>query len=339
MHNTLPKGFTTRPGSLDDIPIAVDLFNIYSEHFLGVQSFSDAEIRSEWTTPKFKPETDIQTVFNPEGELVGYVEVWTIHNPPVHPWVWLRVHPEYLELGIDSYLLDWAERRASQALALCPEDVRVAFWSGTVSTIEPAKRVFEKHGMKILRHSFRMLIEMDEVPPEPLWPDGLHVRTPEDPEAELDTIYRVDNEAFRDHFGHVEQPFEEGLAEFSHWFLNDENHSDPSLWFMAMDGDEVAGLALCLKHDHEDENCGHIESLAVRRPWRKRGLGLALLRHAFGEYYQRGFKRVSLGVDAQNLSGALRLYKKAGMHVQRQFDLYEKELRPGKEISVELLGD
>ena len=62
------------------------------------------------------------------------------------------------------------------------------------------------------------------------------------------------------------------------------------------------------------------------------GLGLALLQHAFGAYYSRGLRRVGLGVDTQNLSGATRLYQKAGMHVHREHVTYEIELRPGKEL-------
>jgi ribosomal protein S18 acetylase RimI-like enzyme len=79
--------------------------------------------------------------------------------------------------------------------------------------------------------------------------------------------------------------------------------------------------------------------LGVRRPWRKRGLGLALLHHAFGEFYRRGKRKAGLGVDAKNLTGAMRLYEKAGMHIHKQIDLFEKELRPGKEISVQSLED
>ncbi len=66
-------------------------------------------------------------------------------------------------------------------------------------------------------------------------------------------------------------------------------------------------------------------------------MGLAFLQHSFGEFYRRGKRKVSLGVDAENLTGALRLYEKAGMHVHRQFDTYEKEIRPGVEISVQSL--
>jgi ribosomal protein S18 acetylase RimI-like enzyme len=65
---------------------------------------------------------------------------------------------------------------------------------------------------------------------------------------------------------------------------------------------------------------------------------LALLRHSFNEFYRRGKRKVGLGVDTQNLTGAVRLYEKAGMHVDQVFETYEKELRPGTEISVQSLS-
>ena len=91
-----------------------------------------------------------------------------------------------------------------------------------------------------------------------------------------------------------------------------------------MDGSETIGYALCAIRDHETKDYGHVNGLGVLRPYRRRGIGLALLHHAFGEYYRRGKRGVSLGVDAENLTGALSLYQRAGMHVHRQFDLYEK---------------
>jgi ribosomal protein S18 acetylase RimI-like enzyme len=114
---------------------------------------------------------------------------------------------------------------------------------------------------------------------------------------------------------------------------------DPSLWWLAFEGDELAGICLGRPHSYDDIDLGYINVLGVRRPWRKRGLGLAFLHHAFGEFYRRGKRKVGLGVDAENLTGALRLYEKAGMHVHMQFDMFEKEIRSGKEISVQSLGD
>lgn len=71
---------------------------------------------------------------------------------------------------------------------------------------------------------------------------------------------------------------------------------------------------------------GWIFGLGVRRPWRRRGLGLALLRHCLGALYDRGKRRVGLGVDAQSPTGATRLYEKAGMSVYRRNGIYEKDL-------------
>lgn len=100
-----------------------------------------------------------------------------------------------------------------------------------------------------------------------------------------------------------------------------------------------------------DRGCGLVPLQGVRRsrfwlcqhPGRaptlaQAGLGLALLLHAFGEFFRRGYRKVSLGVDAQNITGALRLYEKAGMHVIRQMDMYEKEIRPGRELRVQEIG-
>jgi ribosomal protein S18 acetylase RimI-like enzyme len=184
-----------------------------------------------------------------------------------------------------------------------------------------------------------MLIEMDGPVPEPIWPQGITLRT-FDPETHAEAVYRAEDDSFRDHFGYLEQPFEEGFKRFKHFVLGAKNF-DPSLLFLAMDGTsgEIAGLNICRPHSYDDLDMGWVGTLGVRRQWRKRGLGLALLRHSFNEFYRRGKRKAGLGVDAQNLTGALRLYKNAGMHVHQAYDQYEKELRLGREISVQSLPE
>jgi ribosomal protein S18 acetylase RimI-like enzyme len=339
MNYALPTGFTFRPPTWEDLPAAVKLMNDFSEQYLGYRGFTENAIDTEWKTPKFNPETDIRMVFTPEGEMVGYIEVWTVGETPAHPWVWARVHPDYEGRGIGSYLMKWGEERARKALDLCPEDVRVAYRAGTVTTIEAPKALYNSYGMQLIRHSFRMKIDFNGQVPEPNWADGITVQSASKTDKDIETITRVDMEAFKDHFGYIEQPFEVELEWWKNWLGNDEQLADSSLWFLAMDGDQAVGLALCAVYDSEDRELGHVNSLGVLRSHRKRGIGLALLRHAFGEYYRRGYKGATLGVDAENLTGALRLYEKAGMSVHRQFDLYEKELRPGKEISVSNAAD
>ena len=106
---------------------------------------------------------------------------------------------------------------------------------------------------------------------------------------------------------------------------------DSALWAIAWDGDQIAGFSL----NRFRMGIGWVGTLGVRRPWRKKGLGLALLQYSFGEFYKRGNPTVGLGVDASNPTGATRLYQRAGMHVASEFLMYEKELRAGRELSEE----
>jgi mycothiol synthase len=98
---------------------------------------------------------------------------------------------------------------------------------------------------------------------------------------------------------------------------------DPSLWFLAFDGDQLAGVVIGFVRGAET---GWVRGLGVRRPWRGRGLGLALLQQAFAAFYGRGLRTVGLGVDAQSPTGATRLYERAGMHVTERYDTMEKIL-------------
>lgn len=329
--NPLPEGFTIRPATMDDLEEAVDLFNLCSIEITGERGHSHSEIENEWKTPGFSQETDQRLVFSPEGKMVGYTEAWTISDTPVHPWIWGRVHPDYKGLGIGTHMLDWAAQRVSQVVEKVPPDARITYRTGTIEGHAPSNELLRNYGLDLIRHSFQMRIELDHPIPAPVWPEGIQMRTfrPEDAKA----VYLADDEAFQDHFGYVPEDEETGFAQFSHHFYENEDF-DPGFFFLAMDGDEIAGFSLCRSRSREDENMGWISSLGVRRPWRKRGLGLALLHHSFGVMQQAGRLRAGLGVDAENLTGALRLYKKAGMHVHYQYNLYEKELRPGKELST-----
>jgi mycothiol synthase len=335
----LPEGFSARGANLDDVEPALVLFNRWSHSVIGRAEITVPEaIRNEWVSPGFDPARDTRLVFAPNGEMIGYIEVWTTVKPPVHPWMWGRVDPDYEDMSIGTWLLHWAEQRALQELSNVPADLRFAPRVGTYQEAEKPKKLFEDMGYHHIRSSYQMLIQMDAPVPEAEFPEGIVVRT-YNPETDAEAVYRAQTDSFRDHFGFVEEPFEEGLERFRHFW--EQPGFDPSLLFLAMDepSGEIAGISLCPPHAIEDPDLGWVGTLGVLRPWRKRGIGLALLRHSFSEFYRRGKRKVGLGVDAQNLTGALRLYESAGMHVHQTFELYEKELRAGTEISVESLSE
>ena len=330
----LPEGFTARGATMDDIEQVVTLSNRWSRLVIGRDEIANAEIvRNDLQSPGFNLQEDTRLVFAPNGDLVGYIDAWTTVKPPVHPWIWGRVDPQYEGNGIGTWLMHWAEEHVLRVLPEVPDDLRFAPQVGTYREAERPKRLFEKLGYRRIRSSYQMLIEMDKPVPEPEFPIGITVRTYKPTDAVA--TYRAQLDSFRDHFGFVEGPFEEGLERFKHFW--EQEDFDPTLMFLAMDGEEITGISLCPPHSFEDPELGWVGTLGVRREWRKRGIGMALLRHSFNEFYRRGKRKVGLGVDAQNLTGALRLYESAGMHVHQAFDQYEKELRPGRELSVQSL--
>ena len=331
----LPEGFTARGANMNDVEPAIELINRWSRSALGRDESANAEaVLTEWKSPGFDPEQDIRLVFAPNGQMAGYIEVWTTSKPPVHPWIWGRVNPDYENLGIGTWMMQWAEQRALRALPAVPAELRFAPRVGIWRESEKSKKLFDDFGYRQVRSSYHMLIDMDAPVPEPEFPEGITLRT-YNLETDAEAIYRAVEDSFRDHYGFVEEPIEEGLKRFKHFWIHEG--FDPTLLFIAMDGDEIAGINLCRPHAFDDPDVGWVGTLGVRRPWRKRGLGLALLRHSFNEFYRRGKRKVGLGVDAQNLTGALHLYESAGMHVHHAFDHYEKELREGTEISVQSL--
>lgn len=330
----LPEAFTTRPAARADLNALVDLINACSQALIGRPRVEEADLRNEWNSPTFHLATDTQVVCDPEGQLAGYVEVWD--NPPhVKLWIWGRVHPAYQERGIGSYLLEWGEARARQSIPKAPEGARVTVQQEAMSTHRTARRLLKAHGYREVRHFLRMVVELDAPPPDPQFPEGIRVRTFRR-DQDLPAVVRADQDAFRDHWGYVARPFEITLANWTQW-IDDNPDFDPDLWYLAMDGDEIAGLCLCDRKLVEDPEMGWVSTLCVRRPWRRQGIALALLHHCFGEFYRRGQRRVGLGVDADSLTGATRLYEKAGMHAAREFVTYEKELRSGEDLSTQRL--
>ncbi len=328
----LPDGFNLRPGTLDDCQICFDLFNTAAMHVTGELDIADPDVlRNDWNDPKFNMAQSTRLVFAKDGRLAGYIEIWDTGTPPVHPWIWTCIHPDFYGQGIGSALMDWVEVRATQALERVPAGIRFAPLTGFPTQNKRARAIVEARGFKYVRSFYRMEIQFDSPPETPPAPQGIIIR-PYNPETELEAVVHTMTDSFRDHFGFVERPFEDEMTNFRHHFLGDPIY-DPSLWFVAMDGDEMVGISLCRRDGYETPDLGFVNELGVRREWRKRGIANALLKTSFAAFYRLGKTGAALGVDASSLTGALRLYEKAGMHVARQFDNFEKELRAGEEIS------
>lgn len=304
--------------------------NLCSQSEIGVSEYALEEFRSEWSHPNFNLATDSRVVFTPEDKLVGVASV-SKYSPHVQLWVWSQVHPDYIGQGIGTMLLGWLNERSRQLLPKTPDGARVTMLCHAREANVEAHELLLAQGFEIIRHFFEMRLEMHDAPSPAKWPQGITVR-PCTADEDFRALYAAHREMFRDHWGFLEAPFDEGFADFSHYLRNDPDFV-PELWFLAMDSDVIVGMSHCYHKTTEDPDSGLVESLGVLRHWRKRGLGSALLQHSFEALYRREQRKVLLGVDAESLTGATRLYERAGMHVFRRYDQYEKELRSGVDLA------
>lgn len=277
------------------------------------------DLAREWNSPGWDLDKNAWVVQTADGRIVGYEEF-----NDRYAYASLRgdgyVHPEYHERGIGTAMLRALESRAREEMKLAEPDLRVFIRNGVDAGDRIGCELHENEGYKAIRFSWHMEIKLEQPPSAPVWPAGIELR-PFVTEQHDYAVFEAHEEAFSDHWGHMPGSFE-------NWQHHMKDR-DPSLWYIAWDGpsEQIAGYCLCRYR----RGSGWVGTLGVRRPWRQRGLGEALLLYSFGEFYQRGVKVIGLGVDAQNLTGATRLYQKAGMVVASEAVLYEKELRPGRE--------
>jgi ribosomal protein S18 acetylase RimI-like enzyme len=324
-----------RAPTFDDLEAVVSFLNAAWGAYVGAEEFNVDETRNQWEEPGFNPQTDIRLLTDRGGKILAYGEFYP-REPFVRNFGWVHIHPDDWELSIGQRVLDWLEGRAREAIPNAPEGARVALQAPTASKDIFTAGLLKARGYEIIRRFYRMVIELDGPPQAPAWPVGRDGKTPITVrtmgEGEEVAVIEAVRESFRDHWGFVEQPLEAELERWRHYLADPD--FDPSLWFLAEDGGEIAGMSLCRSKFTGYPDMGWVNTLGVLRPWRKKGLATALLLHTFGEYCRRGYRSVGLGVDAQSLTGATRLYEKAGMHVAFEFHAYEKELRPGVELGT-----
>jgi GNAT superfamily N-acetyltransferase len=180
-----------------------------------------------------------------------------------------------------------------------------------------ACRLLESLGYGAVRIFREMRIALAAPPPAPAWPEGVRV-TAFDPERDALAFHAAHQEAFADHWDYAPRDFESWRK--SH--LAGERF-DPTLWCVVRAADEIAAGTICTGDTYGG---GWVHVLFTRRPWRKHGVGAALLGDAFGRFWERGEHSVGLGVDAANDTGAFRLYERAGMAPLLGWAVYEKEL-------------
>jgi mycothiol synthase len=262
------------------------------------------EVRSWLRNPRFDLAADFR-VLEANGSLTAYVDVHLEGDRLSVDWT-------ALDVAAGHALLDWAAERALEQGA---SRMRCSAW-------EPgADRalLLGERGFVPVRTSLEMRVEPLRATSEPTWPGDVRVRTVR--QVEEAQVHDVIEDAFADTHDFQPRSYDEWAA----WAL-EPNRFDRDLWFAALEHDEIVAVTLCEYERAREPGLGWIESLAVRRDHRRRGLGRALLLHAFREFVARGRTAAGLSVDAANPTGAVRLYESVGMRPVWTRVVYEKRL-------------
>lgn len=284
------------------------------------------EVRSEITAPGVDAERNVFVAQAEDGQLVAFGQTRLVHEPDEDSFrSWFAVHPAWLRTDLGLRLLTRMYTRAQEREREYQNPI-VNFHTLVNALERDRLDLVQAFGMRELRRFWQMVRPLDQPIPEPHFSDDIVIRA----YSRGDDDARVNdatNEAFRDHFGHSENPLESWMHFINQPFFR------PDLTLIAEDvrTNQIAGMSINLVNSKENERIGldraWIEILGVRRPWRKHGLGTALLLQSLKTFREAGIVQAALGCDSENPTGATRIYERVGFAVSKTRIAFRKPLR------------
>ncbi len=307
----LPGDCAVRRPTREDFDAVLAVLAAADLALVGETDWTPMELSYFWHLPRFALERDAWVVERRSEGIVAYG--WSFNNEPEgQPNTFFALHPEHRDEAIAGRLLALIEHRAVEQLASTRWGERaIGAWFYEDDAFK--RELYERAGYAPARVYERLGIAAQDVPELDELPEGIEVRPLRRPDDER-AAHACVEEAFADHYRYAPLPFDEFWAPF------DDTPSERQVWLVACDGPEIVGVALGLSMEHG----GYVDLLAVRRRWRGRHIGLALLVAALVRLRELGHHSMTLGVDATNPTGAAHLYRRAGMSLRRRVLYFEK---------------
>jgi ribosomal protein S18 acetylase RimI-like enzyme len=320
--NLAPSGYTLRRPTTDDLPAIQALLDAAESADLGEACRHEMDFALFAATSKLDLERGVWVAVDRDDALAACGWLWEPREGDAEFIVDHYVHPDHRDGPVDDLLIDALEDAVARRYAEMPEMTRSIFFSEVINV---RRRVsLQARGYEHVRDFYGMRIGLRPGLSSADWPDGIEAR-PIRPREDAHVAHEASEDAFSEHFLF-------GPTSFEDWSILTIGHEDcdPSLWLLAWDGDEVAGQVWAVARDEGGSaEVGMIEDLSVRKPWRGRGLAAALLSEIFRILGERGCRTTRLFVDAQNGTGALGVYERAGMRVERRIEAYARSLAQG----------
>ena len=310
---SLPAGYTHRPASLDDVELIGALIG-RSEAALGLrEEDSTSFLRWAMALPYVELERD-SLIVESEGEAAGFGGV--VRDPAAvgSSLDWFGVvDPAHLGRSLGDGIVRWALAVASMR---DPEEGPFVVRANIPAPDASAHALLARHGLTHVRTMWTMHREVagaEAAAP----PAGVTIRRFETGRDER-TFWEVSEASFEGHYGHVPSPFESWEGE---WYRSDD--WDPDRVLLAERDGAVVGELAWVGSGAD----GYIASVGVLEAHRGRGIARALLRTAFVDIAGAGLTSATLSVDTENATGAVGLYRSAGMDVVRESHIFERAER------------
>ena len=300
--------FTLRAPATDDVPAVVALASVDDERSGDHWTTTEEDVLHDWRAPGFDPGKMVRLA-ETGGAIVGMFTITpgTVGTARSHGFV----HPDHRGIGVGSALLRWGVD-AAKALGI------QKLFSGSSDDDAPA--LFERAGFTYARTFIHMINPNPAAIAPPEWPAGVHLAALKGEDLVQAVVEALDG-SFIDHWNF--RPADP--AEFRH--LLEDPGEDPALWFIARaDDGRIAGVNICRLKEKDGVVRGNLGPIGTTRPFRRIGLGRALLRHGVLEMAARGAVEVGLGVDSENPSNAVALYEHNGFERRPGIRVFQKEL-------------
>jgi ribosomal protein S18 acetylase RimI-like enzyme len=277
------------------------------------ETYELADLDDEWESIWSHPETDAVFVWQ-GAQLVGFA--WlktTVGQREAHRiGCWGGVRPSHRRRGIGTELFAWTLRRATEIAGTLdgalPTKVNIdaadhqhdLLAVATAAGFEPVRLFLELARLVGLpTTSVDPSIGLELVP----WSEDLDEAT---------RLAQV--EAFADHWGSEPRTQEE----WRQWYTGHRAFR-PDLSVLAVDAasGDVVSFVLCAAYPQDwtiVPREAWINTVGTRRGWRSKGVARWLLNDSLDRIAasDTGFERAILGVDAENPTGALHLYRSLG---------------------------
>ncbi len=306
----LPPGYTSRPATPDDLDDVATLLDVWDLSYFGDANANREGVQYRWGSPWVDLVRDVRVIHASDGSLAAYAQHST-PDPAARYEVDAVVHPSHQGRGLGAAMLAWTEDKTRSQLA---SGSGIALWNSTGAPDVQGLRLLQTNGYRHIRTFWEMLLDLDGTFGAGEAPAGVTIR-PHEPGVDERGAHETLDEAFSTHFGYFQESFEQ-------WWEHQhaDETFDPTLGFVAEADGQIVGASI----NGVIDGTGWVYELGVRQARQGQGIGRALLRHTFAMFAANGVRVGRLGVDTENVTGALELYRSVGMRPVREWCVFEK---------------